>query len=67
MREAITLDASRGGTQEMSKRSTAKPAKRRIPAPPQAKSGHAFTLNPNLNRQTRKVLGKHYRAKYGVK
>ena len=24
-------------------------------------------LNPDLTRQTRKVLGKHYRAKYGVK
>ena len=23
--------------------------------------------NPNLNAQTRKVLSKHYRAKYGVK
>ncbi|MEO8007215.1 MAG: hypothetical protein ABI728_01650 [Betaproteobacteria bacterium] len=23
--------------------------------------------NPNLNAQTRKVLGQHYRAKYGVK
>jgi hypothetical protein len=23
--------------------------------------------NPNLNAQTRKVLAKHYRAKYGVK
>jgi hypothetical protein len=22
--------------------------------------------NPNLNAQTRKVLGQHYRAKYGV-
>lgn len=51
----------------MSKRSTTKPAKRLVPAPAQAKSGHSFTLNPNLNRQMRKVLGKHYRAKYGVK
>jgi len=23
--------------------------------------------NPNLNAQARKVLGQHYRAKYGVK
>lgn len=23
--------------------------------------------NPNLNAQTRKVLGQHYRAKYGVR
>jgi hypothetical protein len=29
--------------------------------PPQKKP------NPNLNAQTRKVLGQHYRAKYGVK
>ena len=28
--------------------------------PPKKKS------NPNLNAQTRKVLGQHYRAKYGV-
>jgi hypothetical protein len=50
-----------------SKQSPVKSAKRRLPAPPAAKSGHSFTLNPNLNRQMRKVLGKHYRAKYGVK
>jgi hypothetical protein len=29
--------------------------------PPQKKP------NPNVNAQTRKVLGQHYRAKYGVK
>ncbi|HEX7952100.1 MAG TPA: hypothetical protein VF523_03400 [Burkholderiales bacterium] len=34
-----------------------KGSKRKPPKPP----------NPNLNAQTRKVLAKHYRAKYGVK
>jgi hypothetical protein len=34
--------------------------------PAQAKR-HPLALNPALNRQTRKVLAKHYRAKYGVK
>lgn len=33
-----------------------KGGKRKPPKPP----------NPNLNAQTRKVLAKHYRAKYGV-
>lgn len=51
----------------MAKRSgpSAKPIKPRVPAPPQG--GRPFALNPNLNRQTRKILSKHYRAKYGVK
>ena len=39
---------------------TARPAAGKI-RPPQKKS------NPNVNAQTRKVLGQHYRAKYGVK
>mgnify|MGYP001301370790 FL=1 len=38
----------------------ARPAAGKI-RPPQKKS------NPNVNAQTRKVLGQHYRAKYGVK
>lgn len=38
------------------------------PAPPaSAKSKNPFALNPNFNQQTRKMLGKHYRAKFGVK
>ena len=41
---------------------TPKPAN---PAP--AKSKNPFALNPNFNQQTRKMLGKHYRAKFGVK
>ena len=50
----------------------AKPARSRAPALPQARGGgrsgfNRTALNPDLNRQTRKVLGKHYRAKYGVK
>jgi hypothetical protein len=50
----------------------ARPAKYRAPALPQARGGGPSgldrnPLNRNLNRQTRKVLGKHYRAKYGVK
>ena len=51
----------------MTKRPDAKPEKHRAPAPPQAKGRRAFTLNPRLGQQTRKVLSKHYRAKYGVK
>ena len=51
----------------MAKRPIAKPTKHRVPAPPQAKGRHPFILNANLNQQTRKVLSKHYRAKYGVK
>ena len=35
------------------------------PLPPPSKN--PFALNPEFNRQTRKVLGKHYRTKYGVK
>lgn len=30
------------------------------------KGGKRKPPNPNLNAQTRKVLAKHYRAKYGV-
>jgi hypothetical protein len=59
--------ASTASRLAMAKRSgpSAKPIKHRAPAPPQG--GRPFALNPNLNRQTRKILSKHYRAKYGVK
>ena len=49
----------------MTKPTPPKPPKRVAPAP--AKSKNPFALNPNFNQQTRKVLGKHYRAKFGVK
>lgn len=49
----------------MTKASLPKPAKPALPAP--AKSKNPFVLNPNFNQQTRKMLGKHYRAKFGVK
>jgi hypothetical protein len=49
----------------MTKPLSPKPAKSARPAP--AKSRNPFALNPNFNRQTRKMLGKHYRAKFGVK
>jgi hypothetical protein len=32
-----------------------------------ATSKNPFALNPHFNQQTRKLLGKHYRAKFGVK
>lgn len=59
------------GACSMAKR-PARPTKHRAPALPQARGGGPSALdrnllNRNLNRQTRKVLGKHYRAKYGVK
>jgi hypothetical protein len=37
------------------------------PLPAPAKTKNPFALNPNFNQQTRKMLGKHYRAKFGVK
>ena len=49
----------------MSKAPSSKPPKPASPAP--AKSKNPFALNPNFNQQTRKMLGKHYRAKFGVK
>jgi hypothetical protein len=49
----------------MTKPSPLKPLKPATPAPP--KSKNPFALNPNFNQQTRKMLGKHYRAKFGVK
>ena len=49
----------------MSKAPPSKPLKPAPPAP--AKSRNPFALNPNFNQQTRKMLGKHYRAKFGVK
>jgi hypothetical protein len=42
-----------------------KPKKQRAPDPASAK--RKAVLNPALNTQTRKVLVKHYRAKYGVR
>lgn len=35
------------------------------PVPTQSKN--PFAQNANFNQQTRKVLSKHYRAKFGVK
>ena len=49
----------------MTKNSPPKPARPAIPAP--VTSTNPFALNPNFNQQTRKMLGKHYRAKFGVK
>lgn len=49
----------------MAKRSPSKPPQR-APAP-RAKGAKPFALNPRFTQQTRKMLGKHYRAKYGVK
>jgi len=47
------------------------PPKPPTPSAPAArvapKSRNPFALNPNFNQQTRKLLGKHYRAKFGVK
>ena len=54
----------------MSKAPPSKPLKSASPAPARpvpAKSKNPFALNPNFNQQTRKMLGKHYRAKFGVK
>jgi hypothetical protein len=50
----------------MAKRPATKTARQRTPPPP-VKTGPALALNSALNRQVRKMLGKHYRAKYGVK
>jgi hypothetical protein len=49
----------------MAKPPSPKPPQRAKPKP--AKSRNPFALNPNFNQQTRKMLGKHYRAKFGVK
>ena len=49
----------------MAKNKTKEP-RSRAPAP-KAASRNPFALNAEFNRQTRKVLGKHYRAKFGVK
>lgn len=50
----------------MTKKTLSKPAKPAKPAVP-ARRGASPARNPNLNQQTRKILGQHYRAKYGVK
>jgi hypothetical protein len=47
----------------MNKRSAPPKAK----TPPPAQSRNPVTLNRRLTQQTRRVLGKHYRAKFGVK
>jgi hypothetical protein len=49
----------------MAKQPAPKPLAPALPKP--AKSRNPFALNPNFNQQTRKMLGKHYRAKFGVK
>jgi hypothetical protein len=49
----------------MTKPSPPKPAAPAAPA--RVKSRNPFALNPRFNQQTRKMLGKHYRAKFGVK
>ena len=51
----------------MSKQSPPRTDRPRSSALPPEKARRPLVLNRNLNRQTRKVLGKHYRAKYGVK
>lgn len=58
---------STASNKAMAKPPAAKPVKHRAPAPLRALGGRPFAFNPDLNRQTRKVLSKHYRAKYGVK
>jgi hypothetical protein len=49
----------------MAKRAAPKPPGGKTPA--RGKTRNPLALNAQLNRQTRKVLGKHYRAKFGVK
>ena len=51
----------------MTKSSAPKPPPQYPATPVPAKSRNPFALNPNFNQQTRKMLGKHYRAKFGVK
>ncbi|HXF66386.1 MAG TPA: hypothetical protein VNK67_06800 [Burkholderiales bacterium] len=38
-----------------------------VPAPSRARGSSPPTANPRLYAQTRKVLAKHYRTKYGVR
>jgi hypothetical protein len=59
------LRAVRQPSSPMAKHSLPKPAAPAMPV--RAKSRNPFALNPNFNQQTRKMLGKHYRAKFGVK
>ena len=49
----------------MSRRPEKKPA--RPPGPEAAQSKQLPALNPRLYVQTRKILSKHYRAKYGMR
>jgi hypothetical protein len=52
---------------EMEKRPAAKQSVPRAPMAQPAPSKNPFVQNANYNQQTRKVLAKHYRAKFGVK
>jgi hypothetical protein len=49
----------------MKKQSPPKPPHAKNPAPP--KSRNPLAQNRTLTQQARRVLGKHYRAKFGVK
>jgi hypothetical protein len=49
----------------MAKRNSARARVPRAPAP--ARGAPGLVRNRNLQQQTRKILSKHYRAKYGVK
>ncbi len=51
----------------MGKQPPPRAARPRAQAPPQPKDGRRLALNRNLGQQTRRLLAKHYRAKYGVK
>jgi hypothetical protein len=51
----------------MTKRQAANPPRPGITAARRAPSKNPFAQNANFNQQTRKVLSKHYRAKFGVK
>lgn len=46
---------------------TAKSGGRKQPAPGKAPAPRRGPVNPALTAQTRKVMGKHYAAKYGVR
>lgn len=51
----------------MSKSHAAIREQRQRPRPKGARRKKPVTVNPNLSTQTRKLLTKHYRAKYGVR
>jgi len=50
----------------MVKRQVVRTSTRRMAAAPKQRAS-ALALKSAVNRQMRKLLGKHYRAKYGVK